>query len=65
MGKRVLIALAMFFAWSGSTHAQDKNAPVVFPQLGHNGFVMSVTFSPDNTKLASGSWDGTVKIWTR
>jgi len=30
---------------------------------GHSGGVNSVAFSPDSTRLASASWDRTVKIW--
>src|SRR5215813_6458403 len=31
--------------------------------LRHNGFVLSVAFSPDGKRLATGSWDRTVKLW--
>ena len=30
---------------------------------GHTDWVLSVSFSPDGTTLASGSWDRTVKLW--
>ena len=31
---------------------------------GHAGWVSSVAFSADGSKVVSGSWDNTVKIWS-
>ena len=30
---------------------------------GHSSSVTSVCFSPDGTRIVSGSWDKTVRIW--
>lgn len=32
---------------------------------GHRDWVRAVSFAPDGKQLASGSWDGAVKIWDR
>jgi WD40 repeat protein len=29
----------------------------------HDGFVVTVSFSPDSQTIASGSWDNTIKLW--
>ena len=29
----------------------------------HSHFIRSVAFSPDGTKIVSGSYDGTIKVW--
>jgi WD40 repeat protein len=36
---------------------------LVFTLNGHDDEILSLAFSPDGTRLASGSWDGTVWLW--
>src|SRR5262245_1480646 len=42
---------------------QDEWSACLSTLEGHSSSVCSVAFSPDSTKLASGSNDHTVKIW--
>jgi len=48
--------LQMLFA------AAARNLPMV-PQMQHQGAVVSATFSPDGTRVVTGSLDGTAQIW--
>ncbi len=41
----------------------DANGGLVLNLSGHDDWVYCVALSPDGTKLASGSADGTVKLW--
>ncbi|MGS2808425.1 toll/interleukin-1 receptor domain-containing protein [Nocardia sp. MW-W600-9] len=41
----------------------NTGQPVGDPLAGHEGLVNSVAFSPDSTRLASGSTDNTVRLW--
>ncbi|CAO2657539.1 Nn.00g036650.m01.CDS01 [Neocucurbitaria sp. VM-36] len=40
-----------------------QNGKLLHTLEGHSGEVISIAFSPDSTQLASGSADGTVKLW--
>ena len=45
--------------WIYDAHTGEELALLA----GHAGWVLSVCFSPDGATLASGSWDGTVRLW--
>ncbi len=45
------------------TPNQTKNISLVKTMAGHDQDVQSVAITPDGTKVASGSFDGTIKIW--
>ena len=36
---------------------------VVEKTNAHSQLISSVAFSPDGTKIVSGSWDQTIKVW--
>jgi len=40
-----------------------QNNVEVFPQLGHNGFVLSVAISSDGKRILSGAIDNSIKLW--
>ncbi|KIM23094.1 hypothetical protein M408DRAFT_51073, partial [Serendipita vermifera MAFF 305830] len=41
-----------------------KNWPAIQNVFnGHTGSVSSVSFSPDGTRIVSGSWDNTIRVW--
>ncbi len=41
----------------------DTGQPIGHPLTGHTDTVISVAFSPDGTRIASGSADNTVRLW--
>ena len=46
-----------------STVFEKSRLELVGTLQGHSSSVYSVSFSPDGTKVASGSFDNTVKLW--
>ncbi|EJD05297.1 WD40 repeat-like protein [Fomitiporia mediterranea MF3/22] len=40
-----------------------QRSPLLKKLAGHRGYVYSVAFSPDSTRVASGSYDRTIRIW--
>lgn len=46
------------YLWHDHTHVE-----CIGPLRGHNHTVLCMAFSPDSLKLASGSLDGTVRLW--
>ena len=65
MFKKIVIGV-LFIIFSGCVFAEEGTegeSLLVKTLTGHTDCVLSVTYSPDGKKLASGSYDGTVRIW--
>jgi tRNA A-37 threonylcarbamoyl transferase component Bud32 len=54
---------ALVLDWRSSARTYWYNDPNVRTLRGHTAGVTCLAYSPDGTRLASGSRDGTVKIW--
>jgi WD40 repeat protein len=61
-GARVLVAGT---DGNFSLQVRDVDAPSRSREIGrHDGPIHAATFSPDGSRIASGSWDETVRVWT-
>ena len=49
--------------WPIDANRHDKFSPDGHPLVGHNDTVWALAFSKDGKNLASGSLDGTVRLW--
>ena len=59
----VVVGICSLFVCASGANAQTAPKIEVVPQTGHSDWVTSVAFSPDTGRVASGSNDGTLKLW--
>ena len=45
------------------TRYRQPYTSLAAPLYGHSDLVFTVAFSPDGTRVFSGSWDGTMIVW--
>lgn len=61
--KKIFQALLGLLLTLGLAPPGDAQKPTLVVQVGHTSSVTSVVFSPDDSLIASGSEDQTIKLW--
>ncbi len=61
--KSTFVFLLLIFSFSFLIDNTFAQKPELVVQMGHNGAVTSVAFSPDGKYALSGSWDCKMKLW--
>jgi WD40 repeat protein len=56
----LVLVLLLIPGFGTNLSALDESIMTLY---GHTRAVYSIAYSPDGTKIASGSWDRTIKIW--
>jgi len=64
MNRRCLCAMALVAALGAAAVAAPVLAPErIMDDHPANTYVFSVAYSPDGARIATGAWDGTVRLW--
>jgi WD40 repeat protein len=58
-----LVALMLAIACARGAYSQGGPKIEIVPNVSHSSTISSVAISPDGTRLLSGSFDNTLKLW--
>jgi len=58
-----VVMVAYFAVWANRSSAGDVVTQPIRTFVEHTSYIGSVAFSPDGTRVLTGSWDGTARLW--